>query len=197
MKKFWLVFIGLFAVGALVLAGCQTTRSGYATADYHTLRSSGAFELRDYAALTVVETPMVGPGNSDNGSFMRLFRFISGNNQPRQKIAMTTPVFMAGSGTNTTMAFVMPSTLKGGGVPQPVDPQVRVREVAAGRFAVLRFRGWRSQGNAAQALSLLRSWMKAEGLPELAPPMYGYFDPPWTLPFFRRNEVMIRTGNGA
>jgi DNA gyrase inhibitor GyrI len=192
MKRMWLwIFIAAVGVGLLV-AGCQATRAGYESAPYRVVRSSGKFELRDYPALTVVETPMAAANGSD-GSFTRLFRFITGANEGRQKIAMTTPVFMSGNATNATMAFVLPAKLKSGEVPKPSDGAVTVRELAAGRFAVLRYSGGRNAKNEAETLGKLQAWMKAEGLKELSPPVYGYFDPPWTPSFLRRNEVMLRT----
>jgi len=51
---------------------------------------------------------MTRTGKDADGSFMRLFRFITGKNETKQKTAMTTPVFMSGSGSNATMAFVLP-----------------------------------------------------------------------------------------
>lgn len=184
-------------VGGLVVAtlgGCQATRAGYESAPYQVVRSDGDFELRDYPVLTVVETPVVS-GNPDNadGGFRRLFRFITGGNEAKQKIAMTTPVFMSGSGTNATMAFVMPAKLKTAEVPKPSDAPLTVREVGAGRFAVLRFTGGRSPLNEAESLARLQAWMAGEQHRVLSSPVYGYFDPPWTPSFLRRNEVMLRT----
>lgn len=192
MKRMWLwIFIAIGGVGLLV-AGCQTTRAGYESAPYKVARSDGKFELRDYPALTVVETPMADPNGSD-GSFMRLFRFITGANEGKQKIAMTTPVFMSGSSTNLTMAFVLPAKLKTADAPKPADGALTVRELAAGRFAVLRFSGGRNAKNEADTLARLKAWMETEKLSVLSPPVYGYFDPPWTPAFLRRNEVMLRT----
>jgi DNA gyrase inhibitor GyrI len=186
----------LLAAAGLVLAGCRTSRSAYESAPYHVVRADGKFELRDYPPLKVVETPMSVSGSSADGSFMRLFRFISGNNAAKQKIAMTTPVFMSGSGSNATMAFVLPAKLPAGEVPKPTDGAVTVRELPAGRFAVLRFRGGRNAKNEAESLAKLKAWMEKQGLSVLSPPVYGYFDPPWTPPFLRRNEVMLRTESG-
>jgi DNA gyrase inhibitor GyrI len=95
------------------------------------------------------------------------------------------------------MAFVMPAKLKTADVPKPKDEQLRVRELEAGRFAVLRYSGRRNADNEAQSLERLRAWIKAEGLKELSPPIYGYFDPPWTPAFLRRNEVMVRPESGG
>ena len=183
--------LGILA--ALVAPGCGTVRGGYESAPYQVVRTSGDFEVRDYPALTVVETAMARGRSGSDGSFNRLFRFISGGNESRQKIAMTTPVFMSANETNATMAFVMPASMKTGEVPRPSDGSVSLRELEAGRFAVLRYSGGRSQTNEAESLERLRAWMKAQKLNELSAPVYGYFDPPWTPAFLRRNEVMLRT----
>jgi hypothetical protein len=176
----------------LALAGCKTNRSGYDSAPYQVVRAAGNFEIREYPALTVVDTPMAPNGNSANGGFNRLFRFITGSNEAKQKIAMTTPVFMSGNGSNATMAFVMPAKLTAAQVPKPSDGALTVRELEAGRFAVLRYSGGRNAGKESAVLNRLRSWMEGEGLKSVSEPVYGYFDPPWTPAFLRRNEVMLR-----
>lgn len=179
-------------MAGLIATGCGTVRAGYESAPYMVVRSDGKFELRDYPVLTVVQTPMADGSNGSDGSFNRLFRFITGGNEAKQKIAMTTPVFMSGNDTNAKMAFVMPAKMKTGEVPKPSDPSVSARELPAGRFAVLRYSGGRNAKNEAGALERLRAWMKAEGLNAISPPVYGYFDPPWTPAFLRRNEVMVK-----
>ena len=191
MKLVWLwILIAVVGVGLLV-AGCQATRAGYESAPYKVVRSDGKFELRDYPALAVVETPMTNSKGSDGG-FTRLFRFITGSNEGKQKIAMTTPVFMSGSGTNLTMAFVLPEKLNTAAVPKPADAALTVRELPPGQFAVLRYSGGRNTKNEAKSLAKLKAWIEAQKLSVLSPPVYAYFDPPWTPTFFRRNEVMLR-----
>lgn len=182
----------------LLVTGCGTVRAGYESAPYQAVRTASKFEVRHYPALTVVETPMTTGRNGEDGSFSRLFRFITGGNEAEQKIAMTTPVFISGDATNAAMSFLMPAKMKTADVPRPNDAQVRVRELPAGRFAVLRFSGGRSTANEAEALTRLRVWMNTdtEGLKEQSPPVFANFDPPWTPAFLRRNEVMLRTEFG-
>jgi len=187
-----ILFVMLLIGAGLIFVGCQTTRSGYESAPYKVGRTDGKFELRDYPALTVVETPMTRGGNEADGSFNRLFRFITGGNEAKQKIAMTTPVFMSGSDSNRTMAFVLPAKLNAATAPKPADGAVTVRELPGGRFAVLRFSGGRSAKREAETLARLQTWLAAQGLKASASPVYGYFDPPWTPSFLRRNEVMLR-----
>ena len=172
-------------IGVIVIyAGWQTSRQGYKSAPFAIVRSDGKFELRDYPALSIAETPM---DEGSGSSFNRLFAFITGRNEGNQKIAMTTPVFMTGS----TMAFVMPADLKT--VPVPAEGSVAVKQIPAGCFAVLQYSGERSRSQEERTLAELKAWMAVQGLPVLSQPLYSYFDPPWTPTFLRRNEVMLRT----
>ena len=70
---------------------------------------------------------------------------------------------------------------------------MRVRELEGGRYAVHRFRGGRNPEREAESLQRLQKWMVAQGMQALSEPTYGYFDPPWTPAFLRRNEVMVKT----
>lgn len=177
---------------AMLAAGCRASRAGYETAPYEVVRTDGAFEVRDYPSLLVAETPM----RTSHDSFGRLFRYISGANSATQKIAMTTPVFMSRTDTNATMAFVLPHKLTRATAPRPTGADVAVTTMPGGRFAVWRFRGWRHDRNEAAALAQLNARLEQEGLAATGQPIFGYFDPPWTLPFLRRNEVMLRLANG-
>jgi len=180
------------AVCTMLTTGCGTSRAGYESAPYQVVSTDEKFEVRNYPAITVVETPMTVGSNSSDGSFGRLFRYISGGNDAKQKIAMTTPVFMSGGETSTTMSFVMPAKMRSGEVPKPSDGAVKVRELQAGCFATLRFSGSRNAKTEGGALAQLRAKMKESGLKESGPPVYAYFDPPWIPVSMRRNEVMLR-----
>ncbi len=192
--KFRLLFPALLMNAVLFTLGGPTARAGTETAPFQQVRTASPFELRDYPSLTVVEATQNDGGDS---GFRRLFRFISGRNASGEKIAMTAPVFMGENDGRATMAFVMPATLKPGRVPRPEDETLAVREIPAGRFAVMRFSGGRSAKNEKAALNRLRTWLAAEHLSASAPPIYGYFDPPWIPPFLRRNEVMLRLDTPA
>lgn len=66
---------------------------------------------------------------------MRLFRFITGANEDRRKIAMTTPVFMSGGDSNHTMAFVLPATMDAAKVPRPAEVDSKVWRSRSERIA--------------------------------------------------------------
>ena len=87
-----------------------TARGNYETAAYQLLDSEGPFELRDYPEIMLVTTDMATASNGNDGSFGRLFQYISGSNERGQKVKMTTPVFMESDPTEPTgtMGFVIP-----------------------------------------------------------------------------------------
>jgi hypothetical protein len=200
VKKMMLLFLGIFiliAVAVLAFAAFRTSRTAYESAPYKVVRADDPFEVRDYPALTVIETPTSAPGQSADGSFMRLFRFITGQNEAKEKIPMTTPVFMSGNGAEATMSFVLPATFSTEKTPKPLDGTVKVQVFPAGRFAVLRFSGGRSSQLESESLTKLKAWMEEQSLGGSPTPIYAYFDPPWTPGFMRRNEVMLRIESGG
>lgn len=186
--KILLITASLAIVIVLVNLGCSAVRGGYESAPYKVLKRDGSFELREYPALMVAQTSMQ---NADNG-FMRLFRYIDGQNASQQKIPMTTPVFFSGRETNRIMSFVMPENMNREKLPDPKDQSVTLQKIPGGTFAVYRFSGGRNAANQTEAASKLETWLTAQKLSSNGELIYAYFDPPWTPSFFRRNEVMLR-----
>ena len=184
MKRFSMQLVGVLAI-AVGVAACAATRAGYETAPYEVLRADGAFELRAYPELPLVSTRDDGA----DGSFMRLFRYISGANATQEKIAMTTPVFMV----DNRMAFVLPAEKRE--APAPASKDVRLEKRPAGRVAVHRFSGQRSAEADAAALTKLRAWMAQQSLKETGKPFTASYDPPWTPGPMRRNEVLVPLGD--
>lgn len=191
MKK-----IGIGAsVIVLVVAGAllvTTSRAGYETAAYETVEKEGKFEIRNYEELRVVTTAM--SGDDRNGSFGRLFRYISGENEGERKIAMTTPVFMPGTedGSMEEMQFVVPRDVAQAGAPDPKNEKVDLASVAGGKFAALRFSGRLDKKEAAGKLAELRAELEKRGLKAVGDPVFAGYDPPWTPGPMRRNEVLLR-----
>jgi len=174
-------------------------RGAYESAAYTVVESDGKFEIREYPDLMLAATSTKSDLQGRDGSFMQLFRYISGANESKQKISMTTPVFMENqnSGERVQMGFVMPKEVADQGVPKPTGEKVEVRKREGGRFAVVRFSGALTAKSAKDAETRLREWMQTKGLEPLSlgesngVETAGY-DPPFTPGPLRRNEVLIR-----
>lgn len=171
-----------------------TARSAYESAAYTVLEADSPFETRKYPDLMMATTNMQFQSQGEDGSFMRLFRYINGANEKEQKVAMTTPVFMESESqaTQGQMGFVIPKKVAEQSVPAPSNENVQIRKRTGGRFAVIRFAGRLNSKARAEAEDKLRKWMSEMGLTgDGAAELAGY-DPPWTPGPFRRNEVLIR-----
>lgn len=108
-----------------------------------------------------------------------------------KKIAMTAPVSSSGGSDGWVIRFFMPSKWTMDTLPRPDDDRVRLVEVPAETFAVLRFTGDRGRDAvAARSEDLLRT-LKANGIEPAGETTSWFYDPPWTLPFRRRNEVVV------
>ncbi|WP_442508429.1 SOUL family heme-binding protein [Novipirellula sp. SH528] len=182
-----IVVVGIFAWNMKAFAG-------YESAEYTVVESDGSFEIRDYPDLKLAATEMGFKSQGRDGSFMRLFGYISGGNEAKQKIEMTTPVFMEAGEEETKgqMGFVIPKQVASEGAPEPVSKDVKIRERKGGRFAVIRFSGIMNAETASESEAKLREWIEQKGLvAEQAAETAGY-DPPFTPGPLRRNEVLIR-----
>jgi len=191
-----MLYLGLITVITVfgTVAWTMAARAGYESAEYKVVESDGDIEIREYPDLMLAATSSKMDSQGRDGSFMRLFRYISGNNEGDQKIAMTTPVFMEGENglSDVSMGFVMPKEVAVEGVPDPKSDGVQIREREGGRFAVIRFSGRMDAKLAEQQEVKLRDWMKARGLNAEAKAEAAGYDPPFTPGPLRRNEILIR-----
>lgn len=185
-------FIGFALVGTFALA--VTSRAGYESAEYKVIEADGAVEIREYPDLMLVATDSKMDSQGRDGSFMRLFQYISGANEAEQKIEMTTPVFMEGElgKSDVSMGFVMPKEVAAKGAPDPKGEGVKLRKREGGRFAVIRFSGRLDSKLAKEQEAKLRDWMQGRDIEGVESAEAAGYDPPFTPPALRRNEILIR-----
>ncbi len=183
----------VIALALIIGVGWKVTaRTSYESAAYRVLESDGSFEIREYPDLVLVTTPMKSQGS--DGSFGRLFGYISGRNENNLKVAMTTPVFMEPEGRDSVgqMGFVVPENVSSQPIPNPTDKAVQIKNRNGGRFAVIRFSGRMDEESIAENEGKLRKWIVARGLSDSDGFEFAGYDPPWTPNPFRRNEILIR-----
>ena len=200
MKRRMIYFAAMVGlVGVAVAAWTMTARAGYESAEYKVIESDGNIEIREYPDLMLAATDSKMDSQGRDGSFMRLFRYISGANEDDQKIAMTTPVFMEGEvgKSGVSMGFVMPKEVAAEGVPEPKGEGVKIRKRQGGRFAVIRFSGRLDSQVAKEQEAKLREWMKSRGFEGESKAEAAGYDPPFTPGPLRRNEVLIRLNDTA
>jgi DNA gyrase inhibitor GyrI len=160
---------------------------------YESISKEGNFEVRKYAAIPVVSAPMDDMEKRDE-SFRTLFRYISGGNEDKKKIAMTSPVFMENGEEETKgrMSFMIPAKVSEKGAPAPSAEDVTVSEIGGGTFAVLRFKGWKDGAKQDTATQDLAKLVSEANLKPIGKPFFAFYDPPWTPELLRRNEIWQR-----
>ena len=186
--------------------------------NYTVLSQMDDFELRRYDKQLVAQTLVSGDQDSaSREGFKVLADYIFGNNtaatggsskismtapvtmQPNnkksdgesQKIAMTAPVSMQQDDGKWRVQFTMPSQYTMQTLPKPNNPNITITEVPAQTYGVIKFSGLAGSKKVATKTEELQSWMQTQNLTITGEPELARYNPPWTLPFLRRNEVMI------
>ena len=144
-------------------------------------------EIRAYAPRVMAVTGM--DENADSG-FRVLAGYIFGGNAEEEKIAMTAPVQQSMAGERE-MAFMMPAEYALEDLPEPEDQRVSFREAPAYTAAVIQFSGWASAEKADENWQQLRRFLIKGGIEIVGEPTLNQYNPPWTLPFLRRNEIIV------
>ena len=185
--------------------------------NYTVLSQIDNFELRHYDAQLVAQTWV--SGDQDTASrqgFKILADYIFGNNTApsgesskismtapvtmqsdnqnediSQKIAMTAPVSMQQDDGKWRVQFTMPSKYTMQTLPKPNNPDIKIVKVPAQTYGVIKFSGLAGSKKVAKKTETLKSWMQTQKLMVIGTPELARYNPPWTLPFMRRNEVMI------
>ena len=117
--------------------------------------------------------------------------------QGSEKIAMTAPVTQEGGGDTWRVRFIMPAKYTLATLPKPNNPAIALKEIPEKRFAVIRFSGMAGEESLKRYNKELSDFLSAKRLTPLSPPTYAFYNPPWTLPFLRRNEVLVEIARPA
>jgi hypothetical protein len=203
-RKVFLYTVLLILTGIILFKGGDAM--SYETPNYKAEKHANGIEIRTYPSLLVAEVTTTGTRkDSISDAFRLLADFIFGNNAPQAKIAMTTPVVQEQgakiamttpvvqeeSGQGWKTRFVMPKEYTLETLPKPNNNAVKIYKTLPKKVAAIRF-SWRaSDSNIAKHEKILSDFIAANNLKTKAEATYAYYDPPWTLPFFRRNEVMF------
>jgi hypothetical protein len=151
----------------------------------------GDVEIRRYAERIAAETEVEGSAEAARSTgFRRLAGYIFGGNSASASIPMTAPVAQAQEPDGRwRIQFFLPSGASRESAPEPNDPAVRVIAAPAGTYAVLRFSGDRGgKAVVAREKQLLKA-LESSRWRAVGAPVAWFYDPPWTIPSLRRNEV--------
>ena len=180
---------------------------------YDVVMQAGSIEIRDYAAMIVAEAEVTGERQpAIQEGFRLIAAYIFGANGPKSKIAMTAPVQQqlntkiamtapvtqqAGAEGRWTVRFVMPANWTLETLPRPSDGRVTLHQQPARRMLVARFSGIAFDNVIKSKIAELHDYAATHDIKTTGEPLLAFYNPPWTLPFFRRNEVMLQMQSTA
>jgi len=203
-------FFYYLVTGAEAVISVFGIRSFYEQPYYTVVERLGdAIEIRSYGPHLAVETTVEGPDSNtaENEAFRLLLGYIAGANRGSARfamtapveqisqpslIAMTAPLQITGKQSNrVSMRFFLPGALAAKGAPEPLNNRVRIVEVAPSTLAVVRFTGGLTEDVEARRSKELVDGVKRSGWRAAGTPFLLAYDPPFTIPFLRRNEVAV------
>jgi len=181
-------------------------RSGTEEPKYSVVAVLGAVEIRQYAPRLAAAVTVPGDEIAARAAgFRKLAGFIFGGNtagaeismtapvaQSSAKIAMTAPVAQAATPDGWVIMFYMTANYTRASLPVPKDPAVRIVDVPGETDAVLRFSGVPGKAAVAAARGRLLAVLQGSDWVAAGDVFDWFYDPPWTLPFARRNEVGVK-----
>ena len=163
--------------------------SKYETAPYKVIKKEDRFEIRQYDAFY---TAGVEERSLESSSgFRQIFDYISGNNKDAQKISMTTPVFNELGKDKVSTEFVMPKKYTEDNPPEPSSSRITIRKTEKKQVASVRFSGTTNQEKIREYENLLLEWIAGIGMKPYGNFRLARYNPPFTPPFLRRNEILI------
>jgi len=202
-RKIIILIVATILVGALATGPIM---SNVETPSYKVIQSKGKIEIREFDPMVIAEVQVVGRRkDAISSGFKLLADYIFGNNisqenidttatiqQPAsEKIAMTAPVQQQLANDSWLVSFVMPSEYNLEDLPKPKNIEVKLKNVPVKRFVTIQFSGTSSDENLAKHKKLLVEFIETNSISVTGTPKYAFYNPPWTLPLMRRNEVMF------
>jgi len=179
--------------------------------EFNSTFKDGNLEIREYAPKILAQVSVLGDfDEASSKGFKLLADFIFGNNisidgsskidmtapvvigPVSEIINMTAPVITEGINNEWVVSFVMPKEYSLSTLPKPNNKNITITSLPAEKYAVIVFSGLVRKSNYDEQVNLLEKFILKKKLKTIGVVQIARYNPPWTLPFFRRNELMIR-----
>ena len=159
----------------------------YEESPFNIVHQTDVYEIRHYVDRLAVQATYT---NQDS-SFRNLFNYISGANIDSEKIKMTTPVTQSEESSEMVMQFYLPSKFTKKTAPVPTDSRVELIVIEEGHYAVTKYSGRLTNKNLNKHKKILKENLIEDKIEIIGPAIKATYNGPFTLPMFRRNEVMF------
>jgi len=199
----------LLSLLTILITSCSVFGVGnYEEPNYEVLLEEDNFQVRQYPEILAAQTTTTGNyKETSSKGFKRLAGYIFGDNVAKEKTSMTTPVlqkkksekiemtapvYQQQDDSNWTMTFVLPSKYTLETAPTPLDNKVVIKQLPGNKVASLRYSGRMTEASMNEHTQKLENWVNQKDLTVIGSAYSAAYDPPWTLPILRRNEIHIQ-----
>ena len=194
---------------AICLSSCSVIGiNSTPEATYNTMKKQNDYAIRIYQPRMEAQVTIAEGNYNDavNKGFRELFNYITGSNTVNQKISMTTPAITKKKSQNIdmtapvlisdcnrawTVAFVLPDGYTLENTPKPTNEDIKLVYKPQNKVAAISFSGFMNKDSIDANSIKLEAWISKNHLQMIGEPMAAGYNPPWTIPFLRTNEVMI------
>lgn len=181
--------------------------------DYEVLVTEGDIEVRRYKKTLIAQVTIEGEHDQAVMSgFQTLANYIFGDNENQTSMEMTAPVFQESVLRNRTtgelipmtaplfkyqnkngwtISFVIPEKFDRHSAPEPIDSNIHLTELPERKTAVFRYSGNNNEEKMKEAEEKLNEWLRSSGLTTKSTIRWAQYDPPFAIPFLKRNEAQI------
>ena len=186
-------------------------------ASYSILEKRKGYEIRLYPKHIVAQTTVEGDYKTAlNKGFRIVAGYIFGGNIKKESISMTAPVIASKSGVSNNekiymtspvvatkisndnnvesriISFGMPHKYTFESLPIPTDNRVKLVEIPEEKYAVKRFSWLATEVRVNRFEKQLIEQLNKDNIETLGTVAYAGYNAPWTPPWMRRQEVLMK-----
>ena len=177
----------------IILVNCMLlSEDKYKEPAYELLSKDGNIEIRQYGEYVVAKTSVSSADKHDNNMFRTLASYIFGGNKENQSIPMTAPVTTYENSDSYNMIFYMLDADNINDMPEPNGQNIEFESFRLGKCAVISFSWFTSQSRIDSFTIQLKNYIEKNNIIPRSAYMVNRYDPPWKVPFMRRNEIIVQ-----
>ena len=165
----------------------------YKEPSFDILKKSKNIEVRLYKENIIAKTSVpIEDEKIDNSMFRTLASYIFGENERRQRIPMTAPVTTIKNEETYDMIFYMLNVEDIDELPNPTNPNIEFEKLNLGKCVSISFSWLTNDFRVKYYKKQLKKYVEDNGYTAISPFMLNRYDSPWTLPWNRRNEILVK-----
>ena len=175
------------------IAAMLISKDIYKEPKFELLERYGNIEIREYSNYIVAKNTILKTDNDiESNMFRVLASYIFGNNENNESLAMTAPVTTFQENDKHHMVFYMLDAKKIDDLPKPINSQISFENFYLNKCAVISFSWFVNERTINKYQKKLKRFLNQKKYTPTSTFMINRYDSPWTLPFLRRNEILVK-----